>query len=1205
MIAFDSLKIDPSGCNLIEASAGTGKTYAIASLYVRLVIENEQFRPENILVVTFTEAATKELRDRIRKRLREARDAASGLGARDPFMTELMSSDHPGWPGSEVALSRLDLALQTFDCAAISTIHGFCSRALQENAFESGSLFDTELVTNQKPLINQIVDDFWRSRFFAADAPLLPLAEAMKWSPEVFAKFLKGKLTNPVLKIVPEFTAGEIDKIRTDCKNAYDTICSLWLTKRVELEQILLEHPGLSRSQKNYHQTECVPELIEGMSTFASQGTPYAFFDGYKKLTSSYMNISGNFIKKHGPPEHPFFTLWDELVTLVNKMAITVYGELIEFAKKRLPERKTTLNVRFFDDLLSDLHRALIGPSGQVLAERMRGKFRAALIDEFQDTDQIQYKIFRTVFKEGSLPLFLIGDPKQAIYSFRGADIYAYLEAKDDVLEEHHHTMTLNWRSSEGLVEAVNHLFSLNKDHPLVIDGLSYPEVKVPEVTEGETKELFVENRDASPMQIWFFSREAAEGKYIPLKRTNPTIVKAVTDEIVALLKDASEGKAVIGSESNSKPVVPGDIAVIVRGHKQAKMIYDSLQLRGVPAVVRSDQSIFQTQEAMELCTILNAVTEPGQEARVRASLATSVMGAAAHDIARTFDADGEADWEKRLNSFREYHDLWKKYGFMTMFRVFLESEGVRGRFLSLPGGERSITNLLHCGELLHAEASASHLGVDSLCTWFSEQVTTPPEGEEHQIRLESDEKAVKILTIHVSKGLEFPIVFCPFLWGGVIDGGDTAVAHEGFELVADFGSDHFDQHSRAALDEGLAENVRLLYVALTRAKYRCYVAWGRFRYTESSALAYLFHAPEKAPGSSSYEDLVKVMEEAIDDGTMVEKIRSLASEGRINLVVDPAEECAAEFTRRTDGSEQFTCRTMAVTIESDWRVSSFSSLIDGHETPPEFPDHDSSEETAQIKTDEAPPENSFFAFPKGADPGTFLHSIFEEVDFTSVTDENLTKLVSKAMKKSPTYEKHSATVQAMLDTVLNAELLEGLRLSALQPGSWVQEMEFYFPLKSINPKLLAGFFKKYGITSPVNLERVAESLNFQNVKGILLGFIDLVFCHEGKYYILDWKSNYLGNQPDNYTPDNLARDMERKMYPLQYLIYTVAVNRYLERRIPDYHYETHFGGALYLFLRGIDNSHPHNGIYFDKPDAALVQGLTQCLIDSEEAYHA
>lgn len=1197
MNAFDSLRIDPSGCNLIEASAGTGKTYAIASLYVRLVIEDVQYKPENILVVTFTDAATKELRDRIRKRLREARDVACGFATRDPFLMELMSPAHPGWPGSEAALSRLDLALQTFDCAAISTIHGFCSRALQENAFESGSLFDTELVTNQKQLIRQIVDDFWRFRFFAADSPLLPLAEAMEWSPEVFAGFLKGKLTNPVLKIVPDYSPDEIEKIRSDCKYAYDSLCSLWLTKRAEIEQILLEHPGLSRDKKLYKK-ETIPELIEGMDTFVSQGTPYAFFDGYNRLTARCMK--DNRLKRVDPPEHAFFTIWDELVSLVNRMAITVLAELIHFTKIRLQERKASLNIRFFDDLLADLHKALIGPSGPLLAERMRGKYRAALIDEFQDTDQIQYKIFRNVFKEGSIPLFLIGDPKQAIYSFRGADIYAYLEAKDDVPEEHHHTMALNWRTSEKLVEAVNHLFSLNKDHPLVIDGLSYPHVKVPEVAEDEQKELFVAERDPSPMQIWFFSREAKEKNCIPIKRSNPAIVKAVTDEIVALLKDASEGKATIGTKADAKAVVPGDIAVIVRGHKQAKLIYDSLQLRGIPAVVRSDQSIFQTQEAAELRTILNAVAEPGHEARVRAALATGVMGICAHDIARTFDADGEADWEKRLNSFREYHELWNNHGFMTMFRSFLEVEAVRARFLSMPGGERSITNLLHCGELLHSEASASHLGVDALCTWFSEQVTTPPESEEHQIRLESDEKAVKILTIHVSKGLEFPIVFCPFLWGGVFEGGETVVSHEGFELVADFGSDKFDQHRRAAMDEGLAENVRLLYVALTRAKYRCYLVWGRFRYAESSAIAYLLHSPEKTAGSSAYEELVEVMGN-IDDGAMIDKIRSLVSEGRINLVIDPVEESAAEFTRGTGGADQLSCRTMKKTIESEWRVASFSSLIDGHGSPPEFPDHDNIDEPAQVRGEESGNENTVFSFPKGADPGTFLHSVFEKVDFAAHDDKQIKELVSRLLDKSVYGTKYTDMVYKMVTSVLHAELSEGLSLSKLRPGSWIQEMEFYFPLKLIDSKLLAGYFKKHGVKSPADLGRVAELLDFQSVKGMLLGFIDLVFCHEGKYYIADWKSNHLGFQLDNYSPDNLAREMERKLYPLQYLIYTVAVNRYLERRIPDYSYEAHFGGAYYLFLRGIDNSCPSNGIYFDKPDADLVRGLTQCLIDIEE----
>ncbi|MDD2855080.1 MAG: exodeoxyribonuclease V subunit beta [Desulfuromonadaceae bacterium] len=1200
MITFDSLKIETSATNLIEASAGTGKTYAIASLYVRLVVENEHYKPENILVVTFTEAATMELRDRIRMRLREARDVAAGSPASDKFLLNLMSAAHEGWPGSDLALSRLDKALQSFDCAAISTIHGFCSRALQENAFESGSLFDTELVKNQKPLFNQIVDDFWRINFFKESAPLLPLAEVKKWSPETFSKFLNGKLTNSVLKIVPEFTPTEITNIWSSCTASYKALCKMWSTDNLEIENILLTHTGLSRNQK-FYKIEKIPELIEGMDLFVKNGTPFALFEGHLKLTAEFMHREGIRLKKVAPPEHKFFTLWDELLASVNKMALTVYCDLLEFAKERLKKLKSARNIRLYVDLLADLYSALNGSGGRELAERMRAKYRAAVVDEFQDTDQIQYKIFCNVFKDGEIPLFLVGDPKQAIYSFRGADIYAYLEAREGVPDGKRHTMVLNWRSSGKLVEAVNTLFSLNKTHPLLIDGLSYPDVKSAEVAEDQKKELTLEERNPAPMQIWFFTREPSEKKCIPVKRGYPAVVNAVTSEISALLKDASEGKAVIGGKSDSKALVPGDIAVIVRGHKQGKMIYDSLQLRGIPSVIRSEQSVFQTPEAAELRIILNALADYWSEGKVRASLATCIMGVSASEIARSFEPDGEADWERRLNSYREYHELWKNYGFITMFRTFLEAEDIRARLLKIPGGERSITNLLHCGELLHTESSSSHHGVDALCTWFNEQVATHPDSEEHQIRLESDERAVKILTIHVSKGLEFPVVFCPFLSGGVIDSAETVLAHDGYDIVADFGSDDFDRHHRAAMDEALAENLRLLYVALTRAKYRCYVAWGRFRYAESSALAYLFHAPPVTAEFSPYQELVKVMED-VSDSSMIKKITAVQSEGGINLVVDPPDDLYHSYNNIVGTDSQLNCRFNERVIESEWRVTSFSSLIDGHISPPEYPDHDSSDETAQLTVENIKGESSIFDFPKGAEPGTFLHSLFEKLDFAKDNEESRRVVVSSMLESSVYGTGYTDMVCKMLTAVCEAELSAGLTLSSLQPGNWVQEMEFYFPLNLIDPRALGDLFRSFRIEKPVNLQHIAESLNFQSVKGMLLGFIDLVFCHSGKYYIIDWKSNYLGNKAEKYSTDNLAIEMKQKLYSLQYLIYTVALNRYLERRISDYDYETHFGGAYYIFLRGVDNSIPGNGIYFDKPDAAMVRELTKLMIDFEVA---
>ena len=388
---------------------------------------------------------------------------------------------------------------------------------------------------------------------------------------------------------------------------------------------------------------------------------------------------------------------------------------------------------------------------------------------------------------------------------------------------------------------------------------------------------------------------------------------------------------------------------------------------------------------------------------------------------------------------------------------------------------------------------------------------------------------------------------------------------------------------------------------ALTRAKYRCYMVWGRFRYAESSAIAYLLHSPGKTADSSFHEGLVEVMD-TISDDAMIEKLQSIASEGGINLVLDPPVDALSCPPRRAGDGEQLKCRTMTKAIENDWRVTSFSSLIDGHASPPEAPDHDSSDEAGGVVADESGSENSIFSFPRGANPGTFLHSLFERIDFAADSPEKLRETVSELLESS-TYDpkKYTEMVYRMVTHVLEAGLSDDLKLSSLQKGNWLQEMGFYFPLKAIEPKLLVDFFKRYGIKSPVDLERVAALLNFQSVKGMLLGFIDLVFCHGGRYYIVDWKSNHLGYQLENYTLENLSREMERKLYPLQYLLYTVALNRYLERRIPDYSYESHFGGVYYLFLRGIDNSRPGNGIYFDVPDAGLVRGLTKCLIDIEE----
>ena len=1188
MRTLNSIELGLSGINLIEASAGTGKTFTIASLYLRLIVENG-LMPENILVVTYTEAATKELRERVRRRLCDARAAVTGRNE-DSFLSLLTDpSVNRRWPVESVALERIDSALRSFDSAAISTIHGFCYRSLQENAFASGSLYDTEIMSNQAQIIGEAVDDFWRIRFFGDPAPLLPLVEREKLTPEKLSAFFKGKLGDPELEVVPSFSDAEAAALEDECCARYREICSQWNTVREEIATLLLEHKGLSRNARHYRKEDAAQEILDGIERFTAGGNPYAVFAGFEKLTPEYMLRNR---LKTDPPEHQFFGLCGKMQEAVSRRIVLLYRDAYDFVRIRIPEIKERLNVRFYDDLLVDMHRALKGDQGRVLAERIRGKYRAALIDEFQDTDQMQYLIFRAIFSGDETPLFLIGDPKQAIYSFRGADIFAYLEAKGDVPPENRFTMESNWRSTPGLVRSVNTIFRQRSARPFVIEGLEYPEVSAARVKAP----IRLDSRDSAPLQLWFMAREEGETAHIDIGTANERIIAALGEEISGLLADGRALKTCIGDN----PVQPEHVAVIVRSHKQANMVHLELTARGIPSVVRSEQSVFSTQEACDLCTILSAVAEPSNENRIRAALVNPVLGAGANDIASYLEDDQA--WELRLESFRFYHELWRDRGFMVMFRSFLSKEGVRRRLISNRYGERRLTNLLHLAELIHGESVSRRHGIDSLVAWFREKAANPPEGKDHEIRLESDDCAVKIVTVHVSKGLEYPIVFCPFSWGGVHSDAKTVICHEGYRRIADFGSDSMELHRKAAIREMLAENLRLLYVSLTRAEYRCYLVWGRFRNTEGSALAYLLHSPENPEDGDPVAATMSAME-GISDKTLIERIMRIEQQepGLVTVSVNPSPVPALYKADKGDGIAD--CRHFSRILDRSWAVASFTSFADGHRETAELPDYDQGASAEAFSADSTAPPGSIFAFPKGARAGTFLHGVLEKINFAAPNLDAIRSRVGHEAEDAGFGAGWENSLSAMVSDVLEAPLgADGtdFTLSMLENGGWLTELEFFFPLRFINSRRVADILSGWGEGyAAVDLQKVAKGLAFTEVHGMVRGFIDLVCRHEGRHYIIDWKSNHLGNRIENYGKESLSREMIRHLYPLQYLLYTVAVNRFLELRQPGYRYEEHFGGVRYIFLRGLDASSTGCGVFSDLPPAGLVRDLTSCLVDA------
>jgi exodeoxyribonuclease V beta subunit len=549
----------------------------------------------------------------------------------------------------------------------------------------------------------------------------------------------------------------------------------------------------------------------------------------------------------------------------------------------------------------------------------------------------------------------------------------------------------------------------------------------------------------------------------------------------------------------------------------------------------------------------------------------------------------------------------------MVMAQFMLARENIRGRLLRHPDGERRLTNLLHCFEVIHHKSHEQRLGIEGIVTWFSERVSAEDASEEYQIRLETDEKAVKIVTVHVSKGLEYPIVFCPFLWGGIKDRDDVVSFHDGASLIKDFGSPAHDHNRILAQKEMLAEDLRLLYVALTRAKYRCYLFTGKITSgnkksrPETSSLAYLFHATAKTRTSDTPISPLAVEISALSAEAMQDQLRVFQEkgDGTISVARVPESVSGAYAPLRDDGMP-LAEKKFSGLISRNWRVASFTSFASHEAGAVELPDRDeiTAGSNAPGAADAAAPDvKNIFTFPRGAQAGIFFHEIFENLDFAAASSDAVSSLVESGLEKYGYGREWLPHICDAIHGVVTTPLAapEGaFSLAGISQGSWICEMEFFFPLQFITADRISACLRKWGTGhAAADMKTVGASLNFKPVRGMVRGFMDMVFEHGGRHYLVDWKSNHLGNRVEDYGPKSLKTAMENNLYPLQYLLYTVALNRYLSLRVRNYEYATHFGGVIYVFLRGVSPERGEAFGYFrDIPPAEMIDELTGILIE-------
>jgi exodeoxyribonuclease V beta subunit len=852
------------------------------------------------------------------------------------------------------------------------------------------------------------------------------------------------------------------------------------------------------------------------------------------------------------------------------------------------------LQLQSYDNLLLSLAQALDGAHGERLAATLRGRYSAALIDEFQDTDPVQYGIFSTIYRGTEYPVFMVGDPKQAIYSFRGADVFAYIDARRH--SQRCFTLNRNWRSAPLLVDAVNHLFREAGMRAFVLDEIPFRPVQAAQIPDRET---LGEGNDRAPFRFWFLPA-GESGKPLSKGAAVPRVADMVANEIARLLSMGSMGQARIGRRA----VEGGDIAVLVRDHRQGWAVRQALSSLGISSVQQMQDSVFHTREAEQLERVLLAVAEPHRASRVRSALATDLLGLDGSDIL-SLAADEEA-WADWLDRFRAYRQQWLDRGFARMMRQLIIESGLRARLLRYADGERRLTNVSQLVELLQAESLTSSGSMDSLLRWLADQRTGWQGKEEvSQLRLESDEQLVKIVTIHKSKGLEYPIVFCPFLWDGRlrIPTESAFSFHDpgrAFQAVLDLGSPGHEAARALAIQEEMAENLRLLYVALTRARHRCYVLWGNLASAGQSALGWLLHPPpDVSPG---WFDQMDGSFSAWGDGALLARLEQLVSTSEGSMRIEPVPEPEAP----SQGSSQkapgeFRCRHFGREFGAAPRVLSFSSLNNALDRP-ERPDHDAVFDTEPVSVAVERPD-TIFSFPRGARAGSCLHWIFEQIDFRPADGAQIADYCERGLAA---HGLDAEWLPVVVDTVLRvlATPLDEpgrITLSQVSRQRRMVELEFHFPLATLEPRNLADRIAR-DVTGHRHAQSMVASmrrLDFGQVRGFMTGFIDLVFEHGGRYYLADYKSNWLGDQRSDYAAPSLVQSMEQHGYYLQYLIYSVALHRYLAHRLPDYAYQRHFGGVFYLFLRGMDpGADGDYGIYRDRPSESLIQTLDRMMME-------
>ncbi len=1161
---FDVKYADLKGIHLVEANAGTGKTYTISSLFVRLIAETD-YEVHKLLVLTFTEAATVELRERIQSRCREVLERLEQPQKSATDGDEFLEYCAKKYAADDKVVYRLQQAIVAFDESQISTIHGFCQKLLRDYPFQFGVNPDFELLPNPKPMLLDIIRSYWRMFF----------SEEEHWVKKVFqSTFLH---TAKGIRSPEEFYALFGDTLY----NEFPIHPKSALTSRFEA----------------YCNSHNVSFSLNSLVQFIDEtSTPNDWVEsGVEEQKQELF--------------HTLTELW------------------IKDLRRLFLDEKKNRGLLDYDDLIRVVASG-IGQSTSEFLAVLRQLYPVALIDEFQDTDTYQFAIFKTWF-EGfpNGTLYVIGDPKQAIYGFRGADIHTYLEAKNWVPKEHHNKLAYNYRSNPELLEFTNQFFTPeSSERPFWLD-IEYQDSLHPSAANNSETPLMARYDNhiwidkegmqrMCPVQWISITGETSE-------QTRTTIMEDVVKRVEYLLQGSLFVSKMSTSGAQVRELQPSDIAILVHTNQQASDIQGLLGRRGIPAIINVQESIYQSSEAEFIQTWLTILQNPNNEKRINYALAHPIGGLTAAEL-MTQQEDGSY-WAELLTTIQKSSVEAKSKEVAWVLRDLFTYLNVYARWPLRKDFERIVTNVDHILEIIQFQQNSKGLGINGLIHFFDSQKSEHRlEVDEDIIRINTDEQMVNIVTTHRSKGLQYPVVFCPFESAGKTPTLTPKVIKYRFEWRHCYDirlvSKAQDLHTTplvSMMSEEIANRIRLTYVSITRAESLCVIynhtgmsGWNSGLLTTGMDKALLeslietkMRNPKKKPPSDASwhaDTLASHMWNTLNES--YESLRAWSYTNMPSIQMD-----RVPSTVSNDSSEfRFNELKSLQSLQKYTRIHSYTSLkhhvndVDGLDRRNDLSDLKDvdREDVDKEDTDREVTQTSYAnnQMPKGAEIGSFFHRLMEQMlDRWVLGDYDYREWVIQESRNFGLNEAHSEQIYSWVSRTMNAEVMPGCFLRDLKQGQLIVEKPFLIPSDTLQPEKIYSLIRGEDRPLPFGPNSYGKGLP----KGFLKGFIDLVFEYDGKFYVLDYKTNTRVGE-GAYSPMSLTKAMVELDFDVQGHLYSTALHQFLSVYMREYEYDQHYGGYVYVFVRGLDPENPVNGVYHHKPDFHVMTSLLDELLPQE-----